>query len=91
MLGNKAMYRELNACNCKDGVRSVLSIHRHAEPQDVEGVLKNFDLTSKYGPCLGLTRLQRYACVALCKANSSTRGPNETHVPVDLAVALPVN
>ena len=58
----------------------MLSIHRNAEPQDVEGILKNFDLTSKYGPCLGLTRLQRYACVALCKVNWSTLGINEPQV-----------
>lgn len=34
---------------------------RRAEPRDVGEVLRNFDLTSKYGPCLGLTRLERWA------------------------------
>ncbi len=32
----------------------------HSNPGAVETILRNFDLTSKYGPCVGMTRLERF-------------------------------
>lgn len=32
-------------------------------------MLRDFDLTSVYGPCLGLTRMQRWERAQLCNLN----------------------
>ncbi|CAL5228789.1 g11983 [Coccomyxa viridis] len=42
------------------GLSSQPSTSQEDEPQDIGHILKNFDLTSKFGPCLGLTRLERW-------------------------------
>ena len=49
-----------------------LDAHRGcAEPQDIGHILKNFDLTSKFGPCLGLTRLERRVRLPCCMRGSA--------------------
>jgi len=36
-------------------------IEAHPEDQNtIHTILRNFDLTPKYGPCVGITRLERY-------------------------------
>ena len=42
-----------------------------AEPQDIGHILKSFDLTSRFGPCLGLTRLERRVHPTLCVRGSA--------------------
>lgn len=32
----------------------------HSKPNTIETILRDFDMTGKYGPCVGITRLQRF-------------------------------
>jgi DNA polymerase delta subunit 4 len=32
----------------------------HADPSDVQVILRDFDLTGKYGPCVGISRIERF-------------------------------
>lgn len=32
----------------------------HTQPNTIETILRDFDMTGKYGPCVGITRLERF-------------------------------
>ncbi|CCG81598.1 DNA polymerase delta subunit 4 [Taphrina deformans PYCC 5710] len=41
----------------------------HTRPTNVETILRDFDLTGKYGPCVGISRLDRYNRAVAMKMN----------------------
>lgn len=41
----------------------------HTKPNTIETILRDFDLTGKYGPCVGISRLDRYKRAVKMKMN----------------------